>query len=263
MRMSTWSFLVEDNPPDPESRIEARQLNDLVFRENADSLYAQEYFSTGVRQQLPEIQVPGFDLDGLSLDQATGFLQLFNNSTTIITDIPQNIIINGQQMTTRISLSGLSPGINSPESRNPVDTPIDESKLGKAMTKLPVCSRCKSNRIKRDVNLPACHRCLRSGHDRYYWDYVIGKDIARKYEPSTPILNPFIVADTVTREIHILKKQISLGLKTDHISRLSCGSNSIAESASLGIVDSVATVTNFGHRDLSSKVLCPSPYTSA
>ncbi|KAJ5100264.1 fungal-specific transcription factor domain-containing protein [Penicillium angulare] len=266
--MGALRFLVEDEPPDPESRLEARQLKVLVFRENADSLYAQEQSSTGVRQQLIDIQVPDFDLDGLSLDQATGFLQFFNHSTPRVldTDIPflsQDIIVNDQQMTMNTSLSSLSTSINSPETRNVADTGIDKSELRNAMAKLPVCSRCKNRRTKCDVNLPACQGCVKSGHDCYYWDHVIGKDISRRYEGSTIPLNMSNPADSVTREIHTMKRKISQALRTDDIPPLPCGSNSIPEPAPLGIADFVATEANFAHRDLSSNLLCTSPYSSA
>lgn len=184
LRTGALRFLAEDDPPDPSLSLEAMQVKNLVFRENADSLYASERPSIDSRQQELDLDLPNLDLDGLSLDQATGFLQFFDQTTSNALspspfNLPHSEFCNGRELGNAF-FSSPNPMTSSPEGRPRMDIQINESRLQKAMTYIPVCSHCKARRVKCDIDLPSCRACSKAERQCYYFDHVIGKDILRR-----------------------------------------------------------------------------------
>ncbi|KAL2858549.1 fungal-specific transcription factor domain-containing protein [Aspergillus pseudoustus] len=178
------SFFAEEEPSDPESILEARQVKDLVFRENADFLYACEQPAS---TSTPEPALPTFDIDGLSFDDFIDFSGTLDFSIPV--DLNDDIGLFGQAPEDdQIEVPDLIEQALIPEQQNqepdtlgqesgPV---IDKTQLETALQNLAICSPCKRRRIRCDRNLSACRNCVKYKRDCVYWDSALGEDISRK-----------------------------------------------------------------------------------
>jgi hypothetical protein len=181
LRKGALSFFGEEGSPDPEPCLEARQLKELVFRENADLLYAREQPSTAIGQSTFETMFPEFEIDHLSLDNNADFLAFFNFSEVSDLGGFGQIPVDGEPEQLECSetpraAQSLSPTASDPETR----TVVNETQLRAAMQKLPVCSHCKRRRIRCDMDLPACRNCTKLHRNCSYWDNALGEETSRR-----------------------------------------------------------------------------------
>lgn len=194
LRKGALGFFKDEGSPDPDltTILEARQLKDLLFRENAEILYAREQPSPAADNLTAETLFPDFDLDFLSLDNVSDFFGVFNFAETgeIHNDLasfdpdvigdpielptlpasPETAIQSPMSLTTTL--------VAASESTKPV---IDTVKLKTAMQKLPICSHCKRRRTKCDMDLPACRNCTKTRRDCCYWDNALGQEVSRRH----------------------------------------------------------------------------------
>lgn len=174
-------FREEESSSELGPSLEAKQLKELVFRENADVLYAREQPSTAIDQSMFETMFPDFEMDPMSLASGADFLGFFN-----FFDAPELEGFGSALLDDGVTQADLlqSPtAIRSPASpplRQPARVLVDNAQLKAAMQKLPVCSHCKRRRIKCDTDLPACHNCQKAHKDCTYSDNALGEDVSRR-----------------------------------------------------------------------------------
>ncbi|KAL2825557.1 hypothetical protein BDW59DRAFT_70502 [Aspergillus cavernicola] len=186
LRKKALSFFGEEDPSDLESILEARQLKELVFRENADLLYAREQPSATVNQLIFDITFPEFDKDGLSLDHFTDFPGFFDVSEAPVPDDLDEF--DGAAIEDQFDQPSLPDLTLAALSRSPsplvlmqsANSVIDKVQLSMAVQNLLVCSPCKKRRVKCDMNLLACRTCVKYGRDCCYWDSALSEGIPRK-----------------------------------------------------------------------------------
>lgn len=191
LRKGALSFFGQEDSPDPEPSLEARQLKELVFRENADLLYAREQPPATIDQSIFDMIFPEVDIDHLSLDNNAGFLEFFNFPETSSFDgnFPEFDLAATDNQFEQPTLPELpldSQSASSTTSRQLAKIQIDEAQLRTAIQRLPVCSHCKRRRIKCDMNLPACRNCAKLGRDCRHWDSALAEETSRKYVTTLP-----------------------------------------------------------------------------
>lgn len=177
------SFFREEESSDSEPCLEARQLKELVFRENADVLYAREQPSATIGQSTFETMFPEFEIDQLSLDTDMDFLGLFNLSEAPDLEGFGQTIIQGESEQSDLPGTPLvAESENSTVPNQQAKVVIEEAQLQTVMQNLPVCSHCKKRRIRCDMNLPACYNCAKLRRDCCYWDSALAEETSRRYE---------------------------------------------------------------------------------
>uniref|UniRef100_L2GBB6 Zinc finger transcription factor-containing protein n=1 Tax=Colletotrichum fructicola (strain Nara gc5) TaxID=1213859 RepID=L2GBB6_COLFN len=182
LRKGPLSFFRDDNSSHSSLGVEARQLKELVFRENADVLYAREQPVDTSAHPTLDAMFPDFGADSLSFENGADILEFFNlfddsniegfDATAI--DLEDTQLEVSQQPAPSIKpTSILSEQI--PASM------VDKAQLRNAMEKLPICSHCKRRRIKCDTDIPACRNCTKLRKDCCYWDNALGEETSRKH----------------------------------------------------------------------------------
>lgn len=172
---------------DAESSLEAKQMKDLVFRENADVLYACEQSAALRGQSTVEAMFSDVDMESLNMDNGAEFLDFFNFSES-----PEYMIFSQASATdaferpTTLGPPSATQSSHSTPQRPRATTTIDETQLRTALQNLPVCSHCKTRRIKCDMNLPTCQNCLKTRKSCSYWDTALGEEISRRYVAAMP-----------------------------------------------------------------------------
>lgn len=179
------SFFREEASSDIELGLEAKQLKDLVLRENADFLYALD-------QCHPEHSIlvnalPNFGLEDISPLGFTSdleYLDFFNFPETPALEGLGSVFMEDVAQETEflqapdivhipdVAVSNVSATHN-----------IDDAQFRTALSKLPVCSHCKKRRIKCDVDLPACRSCTKLHRECFFWDTALSQQTSRKYVP--------------------------------------------------------------------------------
>ncbi|EQB59249.1 fungal specific transcription factor domain-containing protein [Colletotrichum gloeosporioides Cg-14] len=182
LRKGPLSFFRDDNSSDSSLGVEARQLKELVFRENADVLYAREQpVDTSAHPTLDAI-FPDFGADSLSFDNSADILEffnLFNDSTIECFDATAIDLEDTQLGVSQQPAPSLRP--TSILSDQLPASMVDRARLRNAMEKLPICSHCKRRRIKCDTDIPACRNCTKLRKDCCYWDNALGEETSRKH----------------------------------------------------------------------------------
>lgn len=183
------TFFREEGPSDIESSEEAKQLKDLVFRENADLLYARDqYHLTQQPQQSSGMR--DIDLQGISpLDFTTDleFLDFFSfPETSDLQGLDDILMDDGTHSAEFLQTSDTAqtPEIVAPE--DSIITSLDQEQMKMGLQNLPVCSHCKKRRIKCDVELPACRSCTKLKRECFFWDTALSQQTSRKYALSLP-----------------------------------------------------------------------------
>lgn len=187
MRKGALSFFSDEVSSDAEPSLEAKQLKDLVFRENADVLYACEQSSTLRGQATFETMFSDADMESLNMDNGAEFLDFFNfsESPEFMMFSQASAIDTFEQATVLESPSVAQSSCSTPLRLRATMT-IDEAQLETALQNLPVCSHCKTRRIKCDMKLPTCQNCLKTRKSCSYWDSALGEEISRRYVASVP-----------------------------------------------------------------------------
>ena len=182
LRKGALAAFREEEPIDLEQSLEAKQLKDIVFRENADLLYT--YDETQPIEGITFVDsYLAFDNVDLSLEfpDDTGFLDLFNFSEGSDIQIAgqgglQNAYPSADA--TGIPSIGLSQGSLIP----PIESKarVQQAEVDKAVEILHVCSPCKKRRIKCDMLLPSCRNCTKLQKECTYWDNALSQEIPRR-----------------------------------------------------------------------------------
>lgn len=194
LRKGALGFFKDEGSPDPDltTILEARQLKDLLFRENAEILYAREQPSPAADDLTAETLFPDFDLDFLSLDNVSDFFGVFNfveasgiddglsvfNPEAIGDPIELPTLPASPETAIQSPMSPTTTLVAASESTKPA---IDTVQLKTAMQKLPICSHCKRRRTKCDMDLPACRNCTKTRRDCCYWDNALGQEVSRRH----------------------------------------------------------------------------------
>ncbi|KAH0426245.1 zinc finger transcription factor-containing protein [Colletotrichum camelliae] len=182
LRKGPLSFFRDDNSSDSSPGLEARQLKELVFRENADVLYAREQ-PVDVSDHPPlDAMFPSFGAESLSFENGADILEffnLFNDPNIEDFDAAAIDLENTPLEINHMSAPSLSPA--SVEPKQPPASIVDKDQLRSAMEKLPICSHCKRRRIKCDTDLPACRNCTKLRKDCCYWDNALSEETSRKH----------------------------------------------------------------------------------
>lgn len=174
LRMGALSFFREGSI-DPESSIEAKQLKELLFRKNADLLYAREQWlpTTETPDQMEELDI---DLD---LAPHLDFHDFLDFSR--IPDFDGFTPVAVEDGVEQPNLPDSPVATLSSSYAKPTSTAINMAQLRAAMQKLPVCSHCKRRRVKCDMTLPACRNCVKLHQDCSYWDNALSQETPRKH----------------------------------------------------------------------------------
>ncbi|VUC26102.1 unnamed protein product, partial [Clonostachys rosea] len=181
LRTGALSFFRDENTSDPEQSFEARQLRELVFRENADLLYAREQPSPSVigPSTFPTV-FPEFEIDQLFVDNNTDFLNFLHLSDDVPVfdeSCPEDMEMDVGHLDLPLAPQG--PSLEEPN--EPKKLMIDEAQFRALLLKIPVCSHCKRRRIKCDKNLPSCANCTRLNQECCYWDRASGEEASRNH----------------------------------------------------------------------------------
>lgn len=185
LRKGALTSFREDSP-DLAPSLEAEQLRGLVFRENADLLFAHEQPTTLNDEPAFETMLPEFDIDYSTLEYDTDILGFFNFAE--IPDVDGNIaafdqpgIQDSTEQPSFLDTFDLNQQSDNVMSEQRLGTTPDEARLKKVMKNLPVCSHCRKRRIKCDMDLPACRNCVKLGRDCCYWDNALDEETSRTY----------------------------------------------------------------------------------
>uniref|UniRef100_A0A8H7NP73 Zn(2)-C6 fungal-type domain-containing protein n=1 Tax=Bionectria ochroleuca TaxID=29856 RepID=A0A8H7NP73_BIOOC len=181
LRTGALSFFRDETTSDPEQSLEARQLRELVFRENADLLYAREQPSpSAIGPSAFPTAFPEFEIDQLCIENNTdilNFLHLSDDVPVFDESCPEDIEMDVGHFD--IPLAHQSPSLD--ESSEPKKLMIDESQYRAVLQKIPVCSHCKKRRIKCDIQLPSCANCTKLNRECCYWDRASGEEASRNH----------------------------------------------------------------------------------
>lgn len=166
----------DENTTTVSTSIEAKQLRELVFRENADLLYARDQ---SLSSSLPlASMVPDINFQDLALEFSSDldYLEFFQFPETSDLDLLGLDENPGNGADT--SDLDLASGTDVP---HPPVSMVDETQLSMALQRLPVCTHCKRRRIKCDMALPACRSCTKLKRECCFWDTALSQEISRKY----------------------------------------------------------------------------------
>ncbi|KAH7000908.1 fungal-specific transcription factor domain-containing protein [Ilyonectria destructans] len=249
LRKGALSFFREEESSDSEPCLEARQLKELVFRENADVLYAREQPSATIGQSTFETMFPEFEIDQLSLDTDMDFLGLFNLSEAPDLEGFGQTIIQGESEQSDLPGTPLvAESENSTVPNQQAKVVIEEAQLQTVMQNLPVCSHCKKRRIRCDMSLPACYNCAKLRRDCCYWDNALAEETSR-------------------RHVHALKQHVeSLMTEVDGLSHpfepAATVSDLLADTSPSNVARSGTGINERVQRHILSNILCPAPSNS-
>lgn len=187
LRKGALSFFRDDDTSDSGPGLEAKQLEELVFRRNADVLYAREQPHNAIGQSTFETMFPEVDMETLGLDTSADVLGLFNffNSPSLehLEDFSSTVM---DDTSLQVDFSDTIVAGQTPSStvsrQQPMKALIDAAHLRASISKLPICSHCKRRRIKCDAELPACRNCSKLRKKCVYWDTALDEETSREYE---------------------------------------------------------------------------------
>lgn len=184
LRKGALTYFREEGSSDLESNKEAKQLKDLVFRENADLLYARDQFHLTQQPQLAS-GMQGVDLQGISpLDFTTDleFLDFFSfPETSDLQGLDDILMDDAAQGTEFMQASDSAQTPDVLVSEGTIISEVDNEQMKIGLQNLPVCSHCKKRRIKCDVELPACRSCTKLKRECFFWDTALSQQTSRKY----------------------------------------------------------------------------------
>lgn len=171
------------NLPSHHDTEESKQLKGIVFRENADFLYANEVLRS--TETLTSINNSfSFDNIDLSLELANNaeFLDFFSFSEgSYHHDIDQESACAGiTSMETETTTPPVIQTNVQPPNCRESKIEIQLSEINKALETVPVCSSCKKRRIKCDMDLPCCRHCAKAKKECQYFDKALSQEIPRK-----------------------------------------------------------------------------------
>lgn len=169
--------------PDVETSIEARQLKDLVFRDNADVLYAREQRLTATNQPTDEVSSAELELDPSAFGENLDFLDLFNFSDAPDLNFFGTAVIEEEAqmplMIKQCNNSAALDGVNLTVSESPLQLVESEAQVKAALQRLPVCSRFKRRRVRCDLKHPSCRSCVKVHQECVYWDKALSEETSR------------------------------------------------------------------------------------
>ena len=180
------SFFREEASSEIEPSLEAKQLKDLVLRENADFLYARDQWLP-TQDPLLANTFPNFimeDISPLAFTSDLEYLDFFNFPETSTLDGLGSVYMDDvPRESDFLEISGVAqiPTVAVPNIPYIPTHNIDETQFRIALGKLPVCSHCKKRRIKCDVDLPACRNCTKLHKECLFWDTALSQQTSRKY----------------------------------------------------------------------------------
>ncbi|KAI1379755.1 hypothetical protein F4677DRAFT_407525 [Hypoxylon crocopeplum] len=237
LRKGALIFFREENSVDSESSLEAKQLKELLFRENADLLYASE---PTIGQTTSTTMFPELNIDRPALGSAIDFHDFLDFDDFGLVAIENEI---GRSNLPGTPLAAQSRSSTVPE--KPAETVIDETQLRVVMQRLPVCSHCKKRRIKCDMTLPACRNCAKLHQECCYWDNALSEETSRKH-------------------IHALHQYVERLMK--EVNELSRPHEPVANSSNLVTGPTSPDLARLGtrtsarpHSDILSNILCRPP----
>lgn len=181
LRKGALAAFRDEEPINHQHSADAMQLRDIVFRENADLLYAHEETQHAGYMALENL--PVFEPLNWSLDFSNGddFLDFFDFSS--VYETPDLGIPDPD--------SGLDPSaadnmdtMISPNDGRDVTTfnsqaLVTRGEVERASANLPVCSPCKKRRIRCDMEIPSCRNCIKLNKECTYWDGVVSQEVSR------------------------------------------------------------------------------------
>ena len=165
---------------DSELGFEAKQLKELVFRENADLLYAREQ-PPSTTQTMFTATLSDFAADDISLGFPTdmSFMDLFDLSESTLFPALDSEMGEMAEQTSFPEPTAPTQGKDLSSSESAVSL-IDQTQLRTALERIPVCTHCKRRRVKCDKALPACRNCKKLNKDCYFMDSALGKETSRR-----------------------------------------------------------------------------------
>lgn len=177
MRKGALTAFRSEGPMLLPDDLEARQLKAIVFRENADSLYAHDESAAKTVSSLISASLPDVDLSLDFLDD-TAFLDFFNFSDP--SDTGAGLLDGVTEQTPLSTSQEMQVGPSAVAVDQHPQLPVSEEGVRATLKTLPVCSPCKKRRIKCDMLLPSCRNCTKLHKDCQYWDAVLCQEIPRK-----------------------------------------------------------------------------------